>query len=214
MRWPAICHTISQEYGNPSDRYVSGYHTGIDIACAAGSPIYAAHDGTVSVAGWKGAYGNTVEVQANSSLYTSYHHMSSISVRVGQVVSAGKILGHIGSTGQSTGPHLHFEVRVNGEPVDPNPYLDGSEDVSQAGYNPAGFGDVFAFPSAVIDAFGWLANTKNWYRVGMVFLGVLLVGRALMSMAASTATGSAAVSKVTKAVKSGVKSKGGKSRTR
>lgn len=203
MKWPATCKTITQRFGNPSSRYVSGRHTGLDIGCAPASPIYAAHDGQVIRAGWMGAYGNTVEIRANSRVVTSYHHLSNIVVRPNQNVSAGSIIGHLGSTGNSTGPHLHFEVRVDNKAVDPEPYLSGASDVSQAGYEQAGFGigDVFEFPGAVLDVFGWLTDTKNWYRIGMVLLGAILILRALMGAAQATAFGKAAVKTITSSAK-------------
>lgn len=180
MRWPAVCHTISQQYGVKNSRYAKGYHTGLDIACIAGSPIRAAHDGRVVFSGWKDSYGNTVEIEANSNLLTSYHHMvRTPSVREGQTVSAGTVIGYIGSTGMSTGPHLHFEVRVNGTDVDPNPYLDGTTSVDTAGYEQAGFGDIFSFPGKILDVFSWLTKTSNWYRVGLVLGGVALIMLAL-----------------------------------
>lgn len=205
MTWPASCRVITQQYGNKSARYVRGYHTGIDIGCRAGSPIYAAHDGQVILSGWAGAYGNTVEIRANDSLVTSYHHMSKIAVSKGQNVSAGKIIGYIGSTGQSTGPHLHFEVRVNGKDVDPNPYLTGAKTVDQANYvEPSGITDVFKFPGQMIKVFGWLSNTTNWLRVGMVIGGAILVFMTFVGVAKASALGKSAVKAVAGTAKKAV----------
>lgn len=193
MKWPASCKIITQRYGNKSSRYVGGYHTGVDIGCKAGSPIYAAHDGKVVVAGWKGAYGNTVELAANDSFYTSYHHMSRIAARVGQNVSAGSVIGYIGSTGQSTGPHLHFEVRKGGKAVDPMPYLNGAAIPSGGGIVQAGITDdilgvsqavaVYDTLKATAGVFEWLTDTKNWYRIGLVFAGAILVYLTLVGIA-------------------------------
>jgi len=98
-------------------------HEGIDIGCAYGTPNRAAAAGTVIYAGWLGGYGNLVVVDHGSGLSTAYAHASSILVSVGQSVSQGQTVSLVGSTGNSSGPHLHFEVRVNGVAVDPLPYL-------------------------------------------------------------------------------------------
>ena len=98
-------------------------HEGIDIGAASGTPIHAAAGGTVIWAGWLGGYGNLVVIDHHNSLATAYGHQSAIATAVGASVSQGQLIGYVGSTGHSTGPHLHFEVRVNGTPVDPLGYL-------------------------------------------------------------------------------------------
>jgi murein DD-endopeptidase MepM/ murein hydrolase activator NlpD len=98
-------------------------HEGIDIGCAFGAPNRAAASGTVIHAGWLGGYGNLVVVDHGNGLSTAYAHASSIVVGVGQSVSQGQTVSLVGSTGNSSGPHLHFEVRVNGNAVDPLLYL-------------------------------------------------------------------------------------------
>ena len=98
-------------------------HTGHDIAAPHGSPIRAARAGRVLWAGWKKAYGNTVIVDVGGGMTTLYGHASRLSVRAGQPVKAGQTLGGVGSTGFSTGPHLHFEIRKKGRPIDPGNYL-------------------------------------------------------------------------------------------
>ena len=98
-------------------------HEGVDIGCAYGTPNRAAASGTVIYAGWLGGYGNLVVVDHGNGLSTAYAHASSILVSVGQSVSQGQTVSLVGSTGNSSGPHLHFEVRVNGVAVDPLPYL-------------------------------------------------------------------------------------------
>lgn len=98
-------------------------HTGIDIDCEMGDSIRAAANGTVVAAGWRGGYGQCVIIAHNGELATLYAHQSAILVSVGQTVKGGEVIGKVGSTGYSTGPHLHFEVRVNGSPVDPMGYL-------------------------------------------------------------------------------------------
>lgn len=98
-------------------------HAGIDIPVPVGTAIRAADGGRVAVAGWMGGYGNYTCVQHAGALSTCYAHQSSIGVSVGQSVSQGQVIGSSGNTGNSTGPHLHFETRVNGNPVDPLGYL-------------------------------------------------------------------------------------------
>lgn len=102
---------------------VKSLHTGVDIGAPYGARINAAGDGTVIFAGWYGAYGNTVIVDHGNGFSTLYGHMSSIAVSTGQVVKAGQKVGNVGSTGWSTGPHLHFEVRKNGTPTNPMAYF-------------------------------------------------------------------------------------------
>jgi len=98
-------------------------HEGIDISASSGTPIWAAAAGTVIHAGWLGGYGNLVVVDHGDGLATAYAHASAILVGVGQLVSQGETVSLVGSTGDSSGPHLHFEVRVNGVAVDPLLYL-------------------------------------------------------------------------------------------
>ncbi len=94
-------------------------HTGVDIGASSGTPIKAAGDGVVVMAGYNGGYGNWTLIDHGDGTATGYAHQSSIGVRIGQQVSTGEVIGQVGSTGASTGPHLHWEVRVNGTPVDP-----------------------------------------------------------------------------------------------
>jgi len=98
-------------------------HEGIDIGAPQGTPIYAAAAGTVNYAGWEGGYGNLTLIDHGNGLATAYGHQSQLAVSGGQTVSRGQLIGYVGSTGHSTGPHLHFEVRVNGVPNDPLAYL-------------------------------------------------------------------------------------------
>jgi hypothetical protein len=94
-------------------------HKGVDLAAPAGTPIVAAADGKVVEAGWRGGYGEQVQIAHASGLETSYGHMSRIAAHIGQVVRKGEVIGWVGSTGLSTGPHVHFEVTRNGRPVNP-----------------------------------------------------------------------------------------------
>lgn len=98
-------------------------HEGVDLGAAYGTPIAAAAAGVVIYAGWEGGYGNLVVIDHGGGLATAYGHQSRIAVSVGQSVGQGQTIGYVGSTGHSTGPHLHFEVRVNGQAVDPLGYL-------------------------------------------------------------------------------------------
>jgi len=100
------------------------WHEGFDIANYPGTPVYAAADGRVTSTKWRPRYGNTVKIDHGYGFETRYAHFKNIYVRVGQEVKRGKRIGCIGSTGQVTGPHLHYEVRVLGQPVDPYDYLD------------------------------------------------------------------------------------------
>ena len=98
-------------------------HTGLDFRGETGEPIHATAAGTVTCAGWSGGYGKMVEVDHGNGFVTRYGHMSEIDAKVGQPVKIGQVLGRIGSTGRSTGPHLHYETRVSGEAVDPQKFL-------------------------------------------------------------------------------------------
>jgi murein DD-endopeptidase MepM/ murein hydrolase activator NlpD len=98
-------------------------HEGIDIGASSGTPIVAAAAGTVIHAGWLGGYGNLVVIDHGGGVATAYGHQSSIAAGYGATVAQGQLIGYVGSTGHSTGPHLHFEVRVNGVPQDPLGYL-------------------------------------------------------------------------------------------
>jgi murein DD-endopeptidase MepM/ murein hydrolase activator NlpD len=118
--WP-VNGPVTSGFGPRSHPIYGGtrMHTGVDIAASQGTPIKAAGDGVVKMAGWNGGYGNWTLVDHGGGLATGYGHQSRIAVSVGQHVSTGQVIGYVGSTGASTGPHLHWEVRVNGNPVDP-----------------------------------------------------------------------------------------------
>ncbi len=98
-------------------------HTGIDLRGETGESVHATATGKVSIAGREGGYGNMVEINHGNGLATRYGHLSEIDVKVGQFVRIGETIGKIGSTGRSTGPHLHYETRINGEAVDPQKFL-------------------------------------------------------------------------------------------
>ena len=98
-------------------------HEGIDIGVPYGTPIHAAAAGTILYCGWESGYGNLVVIDHGGNLATAYGHQSSIAVTCGQHVDQGQVIGYVGCTGHCTGPHLHFEVRIDGNAVDPMGYL-------------------------------------------------------------------------------------------
>ena len=114
--------TISSRYGVSSRIRVST-HTGLDIAATTGTPIKVVSDGTVTFAGWSGSYGKLVKIDHGNGVETWYAHTSKMYVTVGEQVSAGETIAAVGSTGNSTGPHLHFEIRINGKTVNPQNYV-------------------------------------------------------------------------------------------
>ena len=128
---PASVAKISSGFGYRRDPFTrrGAMHTGLDFKGPRGAPIHAAAKGVVSFAGWKSGYGKTVEIKHGNGLMTRYAHMSKFNASVGQGVAAGDIIGGIGNTGRSTGPHLHFEVRINDRPVNPRPFLEKAPNV-------------------------------------------------------------------------------------
>ena len=118
--WP--CNgEITQYFGNKWSIYASGRHSGVDIGAATGTPIYAPANGIISSAsyGWNGGYGNLTTLYAGNGYLFYFGHQSSIAVSKNQYVAKGDIIGYVGNTGLSTGPHLHFELRINGVRSDP-----------------------------------------------------------------------------------------------
>lgn len=109
-----------EQFMTDSGQLSSGWHPGIDIGAAFGTPIGAAGAGTVIFAGWNGGYGNMVEIDHGNGLTSLYAHMESIATSLGQTVSAGQTIGYVGSTGNSTGPHLHFGLYQDGQAIDPS----------------------------------------------------------------------------------------------
>jgi murein DD-endopeptidase MepM/ murein hydrolase activator NlpD len=122
---PVATTRLSSGYGMRVHPVLGGRraHKGIDLPAATGTPIRATADGTVGMADWFGGYGLYVQLEHGGNLETRYGHMSRIAVASGQTVRKGDVIGYVGSTGRSTGPHLHYEVRVNGEAVNPMPYM-------------------------------------------------------------------------------------------
>ncbi len=140
---PADMRSISSGFGYRRDPFNghAAMHAGLDFRGPVGAPIHAAADGRVSFVGTKSGYGNVVEVSHGNGMITRYAHMSRFAARRGQEVKAGDVIGAIGNTGRSTGPHLHFEVRINGRAVNPRPFLESAPDVleeARAAFSPNG----------------------------------------------------------------------------
>jgi murein DD-endopeptidase MepM/ murein hydrolase activator NlpD len=112
-------------FGVRSDPFLGrpAMHTGLDFRAAMGDPVRATANGKVASAGWTGGYGRMVEIDHGNGLSTRYGHLSEINVRVGDQIKIGQVIGEVGSTGRSTGPHLHYETRIDGEAVDPQKFL-------------------------------------------------------------------------------------------
>ena len=117
-----VSGVITSRYG-VSSRLRKSTHTGLDIAASTGTPIKVIADGTVTCASYQGSYGKLVKIDHGNGLETWYGHTSKMYVSVGQKVTAGDVIAAVGSTGNSTGPHLHLEIRINGEHVNPQNYL-------------------------------------------------------------------------------------------
>jgi len=123
--WPCDSRYITSEFGyriHPLTGIWTG-HTGLDIGCSMYDPVYASDSGTVILSGWYGGYGYAVVIDHGDGMSTLYGHNEELHVSVGDRVSQGEVIASAGSTGWSTGPHVHFEVRVNGDYVDPMDYL-------------------------------------------------------------------------------------------
>lgn len=127
LLWPTTSTYITSEFGYRAPGETSGIgttnHAGIDIGVSTGSKVYAAAAGTITLAGWNGGYGKCVIISHGDGMVTIYAHLSAVKVRTGQKVNQGKIIALSGNTGNSTGPHLHFQVNINGMPVDPMKYM-------------------------------------------------------------------------------------------
>jgi murein DD-endopeptidase MepM/ murein hydrolase activator NlpD len=128
---PAASMMMSSGFGYRSDPFTGGgaMHAGLDFKGPVGTPILAAAKGKVVLAGFNGGYGNTIEIRHANGLVTRYAHLSGLNVRRGQMVDRGVQIGRMGSTGRSTGSHLHFEVRLNGKAINPRKFLEANPDV-------------------------------------------------------------------------------------
>lgn len=116
---------FSSGFGVRSDPFLGrpAMHSGLDFRAATGDPVRATANGKVVSAGWSGGYGRMIEIDHGNGLATRYGHLSEIGVKVGEYVKIGQVIGEVGSTGRSTGPHLHYETRVHGDAVDPQKFL-------------------------------------------------------------------------------------------
>jgi murein DD-endopeptidase MepM/ murein hydrolase activator NlpD len=128
---PASVESITSGFGYRRDPFngSAAMHAGIDFKGPMGSPVFAAADGRVTFVGQKSGYGNVVEITHGNGMLTRYAHLSRFDVKVGQQVAAGTTIAGLGSTGRSTGPHLHFEVRINDRAINPRPFLEAAPDV-------------------------------------------------------------------------------------
>ena len=128
---PAASTHITSGFGYRSDPIAGSpaFHAGLDFKGPTGAPIYSAAKGKVTFVGRRPGYGNCVEINHGNGLRTRYAHMSAFRTRPGALVTAGQVIGAVGSTGRSTGPHLHFEVRLHGRPVNPRPFLEVAPNV-------------------------------------------------------------------------------------
>ena len=122
--WP-VNGDVTSRFGWRNSPFGGGsdWHPGIDIANSMGTPVFATADGQVVGSGWSDGYGNLVQIDHGNGIVTLYGHNSQNNVRVGQIVKKGQVISYLGSTGNSTGPHVHYEVRVNGSAVNPESFL-------------------------------------------------------------------------------------------
>jgi murein DD-endopeptidase MepM/ murein hydrolase activator NlpD len=128
---PAASMMMSSGFGYRADPFTgaAAMHAGLDFKGPVGTPILAAAEGKVVTAGFNGGYGNTIEIRHANGLVTRYAHLSGLNVRRGQMVDRGVQIGRMGSSGRSTGSHLHFEVRLNGQAINPRKFLEANPDV-------------------------------------------------------------------------------------
>lgn len=128
-RMPLEGAALTSSFGMRNHPVLGGrrQHHGIDLAAPTGTPVYATADGVVSRADWYSSYGLYISVEHGASMQTRYAHLSRLAVAAGDSVKKGDLIGYVGSTGRSTGPHLHYEVRVEGLAVNPIPYMVESE---------------------------------------------------------------------------------------
>lgn len=124
---------FSSGFGVRSDPFLGrpAMHSGLDFRASTGDPVRATANGKVVNAGWSGGYGRMVEIDHGNGLSTRYGHLSAINVKVGDRITIGQVIGEVGSTGRSTGPHLHYETRIDGDAVDPQKFLRAGVRLSQ-----------------------------------------------------------------------------------
>ncbi len=127
-RMPVEGASLTSGYGMRNHPVLGGrrQHRGVDLAMPTGTPVYATADGMISKAEWFSSYGLYIAVEHGAAIQTRYGHLSRLAVAAGQPVKKGDLIGYVGSTGRSTGPHLHYEVRIAGAAVNPVPYMQGN----------------------------------------------------------------------------------------
>ncbi len=136
--------TLTSGYGMRTHPVLGGRrgHKGVDLAMPTGTPVYATADGVISRADWFSSYGLYISIEHGGNIQTRFGHLSRLNVAAGQQVKKGDLIGYVGSTGRSTGPHLHYEVRIAGTAVNPVPYMNGTGKPASAATAPAmGGGD-------------------------------------------------------------------------
>jgi murein DD-endopeptidase MepM/ murein hydrolase activator NlpD len=123
--WPLTSGWLTSNFGSRTNPLTgeSETHSGLDIAAPRGTPVHATADGVVQLASYNGSYGNCIEVSHGYGIATRFGHLSSYAVRVGQRVSRGTVIGYVGATGRTTGPHLHYEILLNGQPINPLKFI-------------------------------------------------------------------------------------------
>lgn len=171
--YPTTSHTQSAKYGqrggwSGSTSLGRGFHSGTDFPNPSGTDIYAAADGTVVFRGWNSAYGNFTKLSHGNGVQTWYAHQSAQNVSSGDKVKKGEKIGDVGATGNATGPHLHFEVRVNGRDIDPMKWLKGASTVGSGGDTPSGPMPDFAKAKPFVEYEKLLSSMgfmdKNWVK--------------------------------------------------
>ena len=124
-----ITSPFGMRYHPIHHRYMG--HKGVDLAAPSGTPVYASADGVVGKAEWFGGYGNYIQIEHGGEIETRYGHLSGYAVSAGEHVHKGELIGYVGATGDATGPHLHYEVRIAGDAVNPMPYLSVGQNGAQ-----------------------------------------------------------------------------------
>lgn len=124
-----ITSPFGMRYHPIHHRYMG--HKGVDLAAPMGTPVYASADGVVGKAEWFGGYGNYIQIEHGGEIETRYGHLSGYAVTAGEHVHKGELIGYVGATGDATGPHLHYEVRIAGDAVNPMPYLSDGQNGAQ-----------------------------------------------------------------------------------
>lgn len=153
---PVASYRLTSTYGTRSDPFRGSrrMHNGIDMAGPIGTPIYATADGVVGRAQWVGGYGRYVEINHGGGMQTRYGHLSEYIVAPNQRVTRGQLIGRMGSTGRSTGSHLHYEVRIDGRPVNPVPFMTSTDYLVSLGTPGTALASSSTPPATVVAATG------------------------------------------------------------